>query len=79
MQRFTRALSLALACTLGAVIAIAGMIRGLGAGELALTALASMAVFYLVVRAIAGRAARTVVDLMAEEQTARDRRRLLGR
>lgn len=78
MNRFARSLSLALTFALGAVIALLGVLRGLGGGELAASTLTSMAVFYLVVRMVVGRITHAVMMALAAERAERERRRLPG-
>lgn len=79
MNRFARAVSLALTFTLGTGIALTGTLRGFGAGELLVSTGIAMAAFYVVARAVVGRACRTVVRLLAEDRAERQRRRFLFR
>jgi hypothetical protein len=79
MNRFARALTLALTFSLGAVIALAGILRGLEIGELAISTGVSMVIFYLLARILIGMITHTVVGLLASEKVEQERRRLLGR
>jgi hypothetical protein len=79
MSRLARVLTLALTFSLGAVIALLGILRGLGIGELATTTGLSMVVFYVLARILVGRIMQTVVNAMAKDRVERERRRLLVR
>lgn len=79
MNRFARAVSLALTFTLGTGIALTGTLRGLGAWEVLFSTAIAMAAFYVVARLVAGWACRTVVRLLAEDRVERQRRRFLCR
>jgi hypothetical protein len=77
MQRAIRALSLAIAFGVGAVVAIVGAFRGLNVGELALVSATTIVSLALLVRLVAGHYSGIVARRMAENRAARAARHLL--
>lgn len=77
MNRAVHTLSLAVAFTCAAIVAIMGAARGLHVGELALICGVTIAVLFILVRLIGGYYAAIITRKMAETRADRASRHLL--